>query len=328
MPTFTFENLFLIDDFGGSNPNIQRVTTNNSFETREIDFTGSELQNGDTFLLTLEFVGPPDGPGGPVPGSPFTATFVDSASDGGIYFTANLRLNQKPPFGGDYPGRIETYLLTPDSYSPNGTPAPPPSNQPFMCFAPGTLIATPAGERRVEDLAHGDPVLTADGRIVPVKWIGHLTRSVHVHPVEVVCPVLIRAGALGENVPHTDLVLTADHALEIDGLLVNAGALVNGTSVVRVPKADLGDRVTYYHIETADHDVILANGCPAETFVDNVSRRAFDNFAEYEALFGAAADTGEVDRWRVMSRRQLPARVRARLADRAVAIGAEATVAA
>ncbi len=50
---------------------------------------------------------------------------------------------------------------------------------------------------------------------------------------------------------------------------------------------------TYFHVELANHALVLAEGVPAETFVDNVERLAFDNWAEHEALYGAgAADPG------------------------------------
>lgn len=68
--------------------------------------------------------------------------------------------------------------------------------------------------------------------------------------------------------------------------------------------------------------MILANGAPAETFIDNVSRAAFDNYGEYVALYGEPrADVAEISAVRVMSRRQLPSAIRTRLAERAVALG-------
>ena len=94
-------------------------------------------------------------------------------------------------------------------------------------------------------------------------------------------PVRIRAGALGNGLPHSDLTVTADHGMVIDGLIINASALINGTTIDWVPMDELPDRVTYYHVETEDHDVILANGAPAETFVDAVTRSHFDNHQEY-----------------------------------------------
>ena len=66
-----------------------------------------------------------------------------------------------------------------------------------VCFFPGTLIATPDGERKVEALAAGDEVLNAEGRTVPVKWIGRQTVSTQFGPAERLMPVRFAAGSLG-----------------------------------------------------------------------------------------------------------------------------------
>jgi hypothetical protein len=187
-----------------------------------------------------------------------------------------------------------------------------------VCFAPGTLIATPSGETAVEALCIGDLVTTADGRAVPVRWIGQQT----VHKVfagERARPVRIAAGALGAGLPHTDLVLTADHALILDGLAINAGALVNGTTITLDPLSALPDRVTYYHVETEHHDIILANGTPAETFVDYVGRLSFDNHADYVALYGDERIIAEMPLPRISTARLVPPTLKARLGTRAVA---------
>lgn len=182
-----------------------------------------------------------------------------------------------------------------------------------VCFAAGSLIATPKGERAVETLAIGDLVTTADGRTVPVKWIGRQTVQKFFTPADQFAPVRITAGALGDGLPHADLRLTACHGLVIDGVLINAGALVNGTTILRESKAELPDRMTYWHVETEDHDVILANGAPAETFISKASRERFDNYAEYLALYGDVADRPELDMPRVSAARLVPTHIRARL---------------
>ncbi|MBW6399474.1 Hint domain-containing protein [Roseomonas sp. HJA6] len=83
---------------------------------------------------------------------------------------------------------------------------------------------------------------------------------------------------------------------------------------------ELGQTFTVYQIETADHELILAEGLPAETFVDNVPRSRFDNAAEYDALFGGT-DTAirEMDRPRAASARQVPAAIHDRIAAIAAA---------
>ena len=65
--------------------------------------------------------------------------------------------------------------------------------------------------------------------------------------------------------------------------LIQAGALVNGSSIVR--ERDVPEVFAYYLIEVDDHSLILAENAPAETFDDNVDRLGFDNWAEYEALY-------------------------------------------
>lgn len=181
-----------------------------------------------------------------------------------------------------------------------------------FCFAPGTGIATPAGEVAVERLGIGDAILTANGRVVPVRWIGRQTLS-KLFAGDRARPVLIRAGALGDGLPHADLTVTADHGMILDGRVINAGALVNGTTITRLPLSDLPARVTYYHVETEDHDVILAHGAPTETFISYVGRAAFDNHADYLALYGADRGMAELPLPRITCTRQLSAALRARL---------------
>ncbi|NKX44677.1 Hint domain-containing protein [Roseibacterium sp. KMU-115] len=188
-------------------------------------------------------------------------------------------------------------------------------NPSTVCFAAGTLIATPQAERPVETLQIGDRILTADGRTVPVKWIGRQT-VVGLFAGDRARPVRVAAGALGDGLPRTDLVLTADHALILDGLAINAGALVNGTTIAFDPAPE---RATYYHIETEDHDVILANGAAAETFVDYVGRQAFDNYAEYVEFYGDERIITEMPLPRISTARLVPPALRKRVAGDAAA---------
>ncbi|WP_127560704.1 Hint domain-containing protein [Nioella ostreopsis] len=182
-----------------------------------------------------------------------------------------------------------------------------------VCFCEGTQIATPERECAVEDLQIGDMVLTAKGDATPVKWIGRQTVATRFGPAERLMPVRFAAGSLGEGLPHADLTVTADHGMLVDGVICHAGALVNGTTITRVPLSEMGETYTVYHIETEDHEIILANGAPAETFIDNVSRRAFDNYAEFEALYGDVPEMEELPYPRAMSARQVPGRIRHKL---------------
>ncbi|WP_420394907.1 Hint domain-containing protein [Nioella sp.] len=182
-----------------------------------------------------------------------------------------------------------------------------------FCFHAGTQISTPTGEVEVENLTIGDPVLTAEGHVVPIKWIGRQTVSTRFGPAERLMPVRFAAGSLGDGLPQFDLTVTADHGMLVDGVICNAGALVNGTTITRVPLAEMGESYTVYHIETEAHEIILANGARAETFIDNVSRRVFDNYAEFEALYGDVPEMEELPYPRAMSARQVPNRIKAQL---------------
>ena len=183
-----------------------------------------------------------------------------------------------------------------------------------VCYFAGTMIACPDGERAVETLSIGDRVLTSDGRVMPVRWIGRNTVSTKFADPLRVLPIRIAAGALADHLPVRDLLVSPEHAVLVDDILVQAGALVNGLSIVR--ESNVAETFVYYHIELAEHALVLAEGTPAESFVDNIHRMAFDNWEEHEALYGDAPIV-EMDQPRARSHRQVPMEIRARLLDRA-----------
>ena len=183
-----------------------------------------------------------------------------------------------------------------------------------FCFLAGTLIATPKGEVAVETLRRGDPIMTASGQMVSVKWVGYQKIHNSMFTSETRAPVCVSAGGLGGGLPHGDLFLTADHGLILDGLVINAGALVNGVTIRSVPLAEMPETFVYYHIETEGHEIILANGAASETFIDYATRQSFDNYAEYVALFGEEPVISEMDIPRISAARLVPPGTRARLA--------------
>ena len=152
------------------------------------------------------------------------------------------------------------------------------------CFLTGTRILTDKGEVAVENLQIGDNVVTAEGKLEPIKWIGYQTVKPHQvkQPLRGY-PILIKAGALGNNLPHRDLYVSPDHGMYFEEVLINAGALVNGTSVIKTePKSAF----TYYHVELENHVLLLAEGAQAESYLpQNEDRLAYENGAEYEELY-------------------------------------------
>ncbi|MEO6842522.1 MAG: Hint domain-containing protein [Bradyrhizobium sp.] len=155
------------------------------------------------------------------------------------------------------------------------------------CYCPGTLIATPRGEVAVERLAIGDEVMTASGALRPIKWIGRRSYGGRfIMGRKNILPVCIKAGAIDDNLPKRDLWISPHHAMyfedESGGVLVEARDLVNGVSIVQAERVE---EVAYFHIELDTHDVILAEGAPSESFVDDDSRNMFHNVHEYNALY-------------------------------------------
>ncbi|MBS1016332.1 Hint domain-containing protein [Acetobacter persici] len=196
-------------------------------------------------------------------------------TSGGVAVESFALGNLPPNAGGETPllkevtSGFQTYYELDD-----GTP----------CYCPGTLIATTRGEVAVEDLKIGDRVVTASGKRRPIRWIGNRAYSGRFAATNPdVLPILFRAGSLGvgasgEALPRRDLRVSPLHAMYLEGVLVPAQALVNGTSIVRLTQVD---HVAYFHVELKTHDILLAEGAPAESFVDDDSRGMFHNAHEY-----------------------------------------------
>ncbi len=197
-----------------------------------------------------------------------TGTTTVDLNDGGS-LVATLTLE------GDYAGRTFTVSQA-SGFDDVG----------LACYCPGTLIETACGQKRVEDLKIGDEVMTMAGALRPIKWIGRRSYSGRFGTGQKhILPVCVKAGALEDNVPRRDLWISPHHAMYIEGVLIEAKALVNGASIVQ---AEQVDKVDYFHIELDTHDVIIAEGALSESFIDDGSRDIFHNAHEYSALYPEA----------------------------------------
>jgi hypothetical protein len=148
----------------------------------------------------------------------------------------------------------------------------------LACFLAGTRILTVSGEIPVEALRVGDLVACVSGRgaaLRPIRWIGvsPIDLDRHAKP-EQAWPVRILAGAFGPGRPHRDLLVSPDHAIAMGDVLVPAWLLVNGASIRREERR--GD-ITYFHVELDRHDILLAEGLAAESYLDTGNRSAFAN---------------------------------------------------
>jgi hypothetical protein len=144
----------------------------------------------------------------------------------------------------------------------------------LACFAAGTRLATPAGPVAVERLAVGDEVTTLLGGPGRIVWIGSRAAACSRHPKPAsVWPVRICKDAFGPGAPQRDLWLSPDHAVFVEDVLIPVKHLINGTIIVQEPR----DVVRYFHIELQEHDVLLAEGLPCESFLDTGNKSDFDN---------------------------------------------------
>ncbi len=143
-------------------------------------------------------------------------------------------------------------------------------NLDVVCFAEGTLIETDCGKVAIEDLTIGTRVWTLDHGFKPIRWICGNT----VPATEKTRPVLIKASALGEGFPASDLRVSQQHRIlvrspETKDIIGMTETLVAAKHLLGIPGITLdwgGDHVTYYHFLFDKHEVVSANGALCESF--------------------------------------------------------------
>ena len=180
-----------------------------------------------------------------------------------------------PTGAGADPSREVTFTLD-DGGASNNLSAPVTESVTFAaaCYCRGTRILTARGEVAIEALRIGDLAVTADGGLRPIVWIGHRRLDVLRHPDPLaVRPVRVSANAFGDGLPHRDLWLSPGHNVAWEGALMPISALINGVSVAQLER----DHVEYWHVELDRHDIVVAEGLPAESYLDCGNRSAFTN---------------------------------------------------
>ncbi|MHA3978028.1 Hint domain-containing protein [Halovulum sp. GXIMD14794] len=213
------------------------------------DLTGTPLENGNFYTNTVVAKD----------GDSYDVVIVE-ATDGTLYF-ANADGGQLPV---DEKFRKDV-LDNVDSATPIDGDAGI-----AVCFAAGTMIRTPTGEVAVEALVEGDLVLTADHGAQPVRWVGRRMATA----AGELAPIRIKAGALGEQSPAQDLLVSPWHRVLVSGWKAQA---LFGESEVLIPARDLVndsdirvatdlDTVEYVHVLFDRHEIIFGNGAPSESF--------------------------------------------------------------
>jgi hypothetical protein len=158
-----------------------------------------------------------------------------------------------------------------------------------VSFARGTMITLASGQQRaIEDLRAGDRVLTRDHGGQPIRWIGSTT----LRAVGAFAPVVITAGTLGNS---GDLIVSQHHRMFLyqrerkagiatSELLVQAKHLVDNNNIF-IRETGFVD---YFSIVFDQHEIIYAEGVPAESLMVNdatVSRLPAELSEDVKARF-------------------------------------------
>ncbi len=196
---------------------------------------------------------------------------IDVGSDSTLAITGSVAAGETIRFTGT---NAVLNLYDPSEFAGSILNQGPTNHVNSLCFCAGTRILTPFGERLVEDLAAGDLVQTHRGEPRPIVWIGTGKVLATRGRRNEATPLVVRQGALADNVPHRDLHVTKGHALYLDGVLIPVEELVNHSTI---QWDDRAQEVTIYHVELATHDVLIANGAPAESYRDDGNRWLFQN---------------------------------------------------
>ncbi|HFQ15689.1 MAG TPA: type I secretion protein, partial [Rhodobacteraceae bacterium] len=232
-----------------------------------------------------------------------TLDLTGSAEPGG---SLNVTITGPDSNGNGYDGYVTYYD---DMGNVTGTLNFEEIEEIIPCFTPGTMIATPRGERLVEELREGDKVITRDNGIQEIRWVGEKKMGWKDFALaEHLKPVLIEAGALGNGLPERDILVSPNHRVLVANdrtalyfedreVLVAAKHLVDNKKVKKVDVMS----TAYIHFMFDNHEVVLSNGAWTESFqpgdyslkgIGNAQRaEIFELFPELEQVEGVEAYT-------------------------------------
>ena len=144
----------------------------------------------------------------------------------------------------------------------------------MVCVCRGTPVLTATGYRPVESLKAGDMLQTLSGELKRILWAD----SSRLDPASLdllpnMRPIRIRANALGAGYPSSDLELSPQHRIYVNGRGIEATAgvgtgLIAAKHLVGLPGVEVvgdAETVDYFHILLPDHDVIWTAGLPTES---------------------------------------------------------------
>lgn len=224
----------------------------------------------------------------------------DPPNDYAGFSATATRVGTGEDFGHDIDGySIQRSPDGSDTFINDQTPTPGTTN---ICFTQGTLFDTASGPRPIEQLRTGDLLLTMDNGLQPIRWIWarHWPLAV-LHSQPALRPIRVAKGALGAGLPRCDLLLSRHHRLMIRSKIAKR---MYGKSEVLAPAKDLTaikgieqapitGSITYYHILMDRHEILYAEGAPAESlYLGAETRHAItpEARAELRLIYGPCWD--------------------------------------
>ncbi len=264
----------------GENRTLTTTVQNGVTTTNGINVYSNKVNAGDVARIEIS--------------SSSYSTFTTAAGNlDGAWQTGTVDLQ-----AGTYSVTMQDFLASDTSYANPLTPLSDPltlivqsgggTGVPATCFAAGTRIAALRGgavcQVPVQALAEGDEVVTASGT-QKLLYLGHQAYDGRfIAGNKLALPICIKAGALGENLPMADLYVSPGHAFAFGDVLIQARHLVNGLNITQ---AEAVECVHYYHLGLAKHDLVFAEGAPAESLFPNDEASEFGMGAAFAARAGA-----------------------------------------
>lgn len=178
-------------------------------------------------------------------------------------------IDASPPFRAFYKGL-------------NGTDG---SHEKSPGLAFGTRVRTSSGSALIQDLKINDSVLNSQGNPVKIKWIGRRRFMPSQMNSQTIRPIMIKSGALNNNVPNNNLYVSPDQLIFFDHFLISAYQLINGKTILQTNNEAYP---IYYHIVTLAHELIIANNVLVDTSISPDTIGMFENNIEYYRLYPSA----------------------------------------
>lgn len=258
---------------------IPASTQTRSYAMRQFYGADGQLKVGETFVRVTTVTNTSTGAivGNPTELGPFTVVgsgtvtgaldiprdviLVTDVNDQRFFFFPG----NAPPDLGD--GTL-TYDIRAVGYDFDALPPAP------ICFTRGTRLRTADGLRAIEELQPGDLIETRDHGLQQIRWIGsRAITAAEIGKRANLRPIRIRAGALGDRMPSTDLVVSPQHRVLVRSKIAlrmfdAMEVLVAAKQLLQldgVDLCDLAEDVEYFHVLFDRHEIVFANGAETES---------------------------------------------------------------